>query len=169
MAQSAKLGVISVVNRIAEIAASALAKITWFVVVGLIASASLCWEFYSTESALWWNLVKCGVIAVPALICALVWFLLNQLRAAPELIANLAEDEDGVFANLDQFSLREPDGLRGVVSSLKEFREDDGLGVVFDTIGGVALIVNPLFALLTVLAMIGLLLLILVAPFVMLF
>jgi len=169
MEQSAKARVIALVSRIGEIAEGALAKITWFVIAGLVASAGLGWKLYSADSALWWNIVKCTLVILPALIWALVWFVLSQLRDAPKLVASLAEDDDGVFSNLDQFSLKEPSGLRGVASSLNEFRKEDGLSVIFDTVGGITLIANPLFVLVAFLAMIILFLLILIAPIVLLF
>lgn len=168
-AQTAKARVVSLVSRIGEIAEGALAKITWFVVVGVLASGGIAWKLYSPDSALWWNLIKCSFVLLPALIWALVWFVLSQLRAAPELVAELAEDDDGLFSNLDKFSLQEPNGLRGVASTLNEFRKEDGLSVIFDTIGGITLIANPLFAMLALLAMVVLFLLILIAPFVLLF
>ena len=167
-ALTAKARVVSLVSRIGEIAEGALAKITWFVVVGVLASGGIAWKLYSPDSALWWNLIKCSFVLLPALIWALVWFVLSQLRAAPELVAELAEDDDGLFSNLDKFSLQEPNGLRGVASTLKEFRKEDGLSVIFDTIGGITLIANPLFAMLALLAMVVLFLLILIAPFVLL-
>lgn len=169
MSASTKEKVIALVNRIGEIASKLLAKITWFVVAGLIASVGLAWELYSSDSALWWNIIKCGFVALPALIWAFVWFVLSQLRDAPELVANLAQDEDGVFSNLDEFSIKEPNGLRGVFSTLSAFSKEDGLSVIFDTIGGITLIANPVFAIIAFVAMAILFLLILIAPFVLLF
>lgn len=168
-AQSARARVVSLVNRIGEIAEGALAKITWFVVIGVLASGGIAWKLYSADSALWWNLIKCGLVLLPALIWALVWFVLSQLRAAPALVADLAQDDDGLLSNFDKFSLQEPNGLRGVASTLNEFRKEEGLSVIFDTIGGIALIANPLFAVVALLAMVGLFSLILIAPFVLLF
>ncbi len=158
-----------VINKIGEIANGVQRKISYFVAFGLVASSALAWNLFSQESAVWWNALKCGVVLLPALIWVIVWFVLDQLREAPNLVAELRQDENGVLANLTDFSLKEPEGLRGVFSTIKEFRKEEGFEVVFDTISGVALIANPLFAILALLSMVVLGMLILITPFVLLF
>ncbi len=167
MAAQEKL--ISLVNRIGEIATGVQSKLTWFLGLGVVATLALAWKFYSVDSALWWNIVKCGFVSLPALIWGFVWLVLNQLSEAPALVAELASADDGVFSNLDELSIREPNGLRGVFSTLAAFQREDGLEVVFETIGGVSLIANPLFAIVAFIAMVILGMLILIAPLVLLF
>ena len=157
-----------VVNKIGDIANGLQSKLSYFIGIGLLASSALAWKLFSLESALWWNIIKCGVVLLPAVIWVIVWLVLNQLRDAPNLVAELASDENGVLANLNDFSLKEPNGLRGVFSTIREFRNEDGLEVVFDTVSGVALIANPLFAVLAFLSMAVLSLLIVITPFVLL-
>jgi len=155
-----------VLDRIADIANSLQTKLAYLLGIGVIASAALAWNFFSSESALWWNVVKCGLVVFPVVVWILIWFVLNQLRDAPSLITELANDDEGVFANLGDFSVKEPDGLRGIFSTIKEFRKEDGFDVIFDTISGIALIANPLFAILAFLSMVLLLILIVITPFV---
>jgi hypothetical protein len=95
--------------------------------------------------------------------------VLNQLKEAPELVSQLINDDDGLVENVQSFSLQEPDGLRGLFSTVRAFRQEEGFDVVFDTISGVGLIINPFFAFLAFLAMSLLFLFILIAPFVLLF
>ena len=158
-----------VVNKIGEIANGLQRKLSYFVVLGLVASLALAWKAFTPESVFWWNALKCGVLLLPSLVWVIVWFVLDQLREAPNLVAELSHDENGVLANLGDFSLKEPEGLRGVFSTIKEFRKEEGFEVVFDTISGVALIANPLFAILAFLSMAVLMVLILITPFVLLF
>ena len=157
-----------VVNKIGEIATGLQQKLSYFVVIGLTASLVLAWKAFNPESALWWNTVKCGLLFLPSLIWVIVWFVLDQLREAPELVAELSADEDGVIANFGDFSLNEPEGLRGVFSTIKEFRKEDGFDVVFDTISCIGLIANPLFAVLAFFCAVVLVMWILIAPFLLL-
>ena len=143
---SAGDSVLSVIDRMADIAGGVKRKLSYFVLVGVAASAFLGWSVYSQESALWWNVVKCGALALPALIWVFVWFVLAQLQQAPTLVAALIEDDDGLFCNLQNLSLSEPNGLSGVFGTIREFRQEDGPSVVFETLSGVSLLANPLFA-----------------------
>jgi len=145
---NAKEQLTRVVDKIGDIANGLQSKLRCFVVVGLAASLALAWKVFSFDSTVWWNLLKCGAVLLPSLIWVLVWFVLNQLRDAPTLVSELAADENGVLANLNEFSLKEPNGLRGVFSTVRAFRKEDGLEVIFDAVSGVALIANPLFAVL---------------------
>ena len=138
--------VLSVVDRVADIAGGVKRKLSYFVFIGVAASAFLGWSVYSQESALWWNLAKCGALALPALVWIFVWSVLAQLQEAPVLVASLIEDDDGLFSNVQNLSLSEPNGLSGVFSTIREFRQEDGLSVVFETLSGVSLLANPLFA-----------------------
>jgi hypothetical protein len=106
---------------------------------------------------------------LPALLWLVIWLVLNQLRDAPKLLAELARDEHGFIANLSDFSLEQPTSLRGLYATVREFRQADGLDVVTDTISGIALIANPLFAILAFLSMPILLFLICITPLLLLF
>ena len=156
------------IDRIADIANSVQTKLNWFLGFGVVASAVLVRELYSNESALWWNTVKCGLVVLPVLVWVGVWLVLNQLREAPQLVAELANDDEGVFANLSDLNLKEPNGLRGVYRTIREFREEDGLDVIFDTLSGIALIANPLFFIAAFLSIILISMLIIIAPFMLL-
>lgn len=159
---------VQVVDKIGDIANALQSKLRYFVVVGGCASLALAWKVFSSESAVWWNVLKCGSVLMPAMVWVIVWVVLNQLREAPNLVAELASDENGVLASLTEFSIEEPKGLHGVFSTIRAFRKDDGLDVVFDTISGVALIANPLFAALAFLSMAVLSVLILITPLILL-
>lgn len=137
-----------VVDQVAEIAAGIKRKLSYFVLLGLVATGYLGWLVYSPESATWWNVFKCSVLAMPALIWAFIWSVLAQLQQAPALVSQLVDDDDGLFANLEHLSLSEPQGLSGVFNTLREFKQEDGLSVVFETLSGVGLLANPLFAIL---------------------
>ena len=138
--------IIRTVNRVAVIAGSIKRKLAYFVFAGMLACGFLAWSVYSSESALWWNVVKCTLLLLPALVWAFIWSVLAQLQEAPVLVSQMVENDNGLFNNLEHLSLREPNGLSGVFSTLREFRQEDGLSVVFDTLGGVSLLSNPLFA-----------------------
>jgi hypothetical protein len=158
-----------VVNKIGEVANAIEVKIRYFVMLGIVASSALSWTVFSVESAVWWNVLKVSMISMPALIWLLIWYVLGQLREAPELLAQLMHDEGGDLANINSFSVKEPDGLRGLLSAVREFQREDGLEIVFDTISGVTLISNPFFVLLGFLSMAALSILILIAPLLLLF
>ena len=166
MQTSRELG--RVADKLGSIANALQVKLFYFFGFGLIASLALAWKVFSVESALWWNLLKCGLILMPVLICLAVWFGLSQLREAQNLIAQLLDDENRELANITDFNVKEPTGLRGVFTAIRAFREHQGLERVFDTLSGVALIANPLFVILAFLSMAMLSILILVAPFILL-
>ena len=156
-------------ERIGRIADGIQAKLRWFVLIACLASAVLAVSVFSVDSSWWWNCLKIGVLSLPVMIWLLVLVVLNQLKAAPELVSELINDDNGVFENMNNFSLKEPDGLRGLLSTVKAFRQEDGFDTVFDTISGVGLIVNPFFVFLAFVAILVLFLFILIAPFVLLF
>lgn len=136
----------NVVDQVAAIAAGIKRKLSYFVLFGLVATGYLAWSIYSPDSAAWWNALKCGALAIPALIWVFIWSVLAQLQQAPELVSQLMDDDDGLFANLEHLSLSEPQGLSGVFNTLREFKQEDGLSVVFETLSGVGLLANPVFA-----------------------
>lgn len=166
--------VVSVAERVGSIADGIQAKLRWFVLIAGMASSLLAIMAFNIDGSWWWNAIKVGLLLLPSLIWLLILLVLNQLKQAPELVSELVNDDNGVFENMDSFSLKEPDGLRGLFSTVKAFRQEDGFDTVFDTIGGIGLIVNPFFALLAfisivILFLFILFLFILIAPFVLLF
>lgn len=160
---------LAVADRIGAIADGAQRKLRYFVFVGVLASSALAAIAFSIDSPWWWNTLKVGLLLLPAIIWCVVLLVLNQLKEAPELVSQLINDDDGLVENVQSFSLQEPDGLRGLFSTVRAFRQEEGFDVVFDTISGVGLIINPFFAFLAFLAMSLLFLFILIAPFVLLF
>ncbi|NND00910.1 MAG: hypothetical protein HKN85_12080 [Gammaproteobacteria bacterium] len=131
---------------VAAVAGSTQRKLGWLVGAGLVASASLAWQAYSSDSNLWWNVTKCLLIMLPSLVWCFVWSVLGQLREAPALAATMARREDGLFANFQHSRLQDKGGIQSVFRILRAFREEEGLGVVLDTIGSVTLLGNPFFA-----------------------
>ena len=156
-------------EQIAEIADGTQQTIRYMVLAGVLATAYLGWKVYTPESALWWNLTKCGLLALPCLIWLFVWGVLSQLKQAPELVTELVSQEDGVFQNLSDLSLDKKQGVRSLFSTLRAFKQEEGLELVFDTIGGITLLANPFFAILALLAALALIGIILIVPFVLIF
>lgn len=142
--------IVDLLERIADIADGVKRKLIYVLALGTIAAAYLACRLYSPEAVLWWNVLKCGLIALPSLIWLFIWSVLGQLQQAPSLIAKLVQDDQGVFANTQSLSLNQPKSLVGVFSTLRAFRREDGFSVVFDAIGGVGILANPLFALIAV-------------------
>ncbi len=134
-----------VLERLANFANKLQKKIRWFVLLGLMISSYLAWQVYSIDSALWWNITKCGLVMLPSSLWVFVWSVLGQLDEAPSLAASLTAKNDGVFASLQNPDLTAKTGLRGALATLKAFREEDGLWIALDTIGNVSLLANPLF------------------------
>ncbi len=155
-----------VIDRIAEIADAVQAKLKLFVIIGLFASTLLAWKVFSFESAIWWNGIKCGLVLMPAMVWVFAWFVFRQLRDAPKLVAELVDDKLDAVTQIRDF--KEPVGLRGLFTSIRELRSEDGLGAVFDTVSGITLIANPVFAVLACFSLAVLLVLIVITPFVML-
>ena len=151
------------VDRIAAIARGTERKISYLVAGGFAASLYLAWELYSVDSALWWNAIKCGLVLLPALIWVFVWFVLRQLGDAPEAVSRMATAEDGLVANVKMLTEERPKGLRGVFRTLRVIQQEEAFSVVFDTIGGITLLANPIFALVAFIAAAILLLLFIIA------
>ena len=144
--------VVELVQRIADIAGATQKSVSYLVMVGVLASGYLAWELYTPGGMWWWNVIKCSLIMLPALLWIFVWVVLNQLQDAPNLVAELVQQEDDVLNNPHSHGFSQPNGLRSLFGTLREFRKEDGLSIMFDTIGGVTLLANPLFALLAFVA-----------------
>jgi len=156
-------------ERIASIAEGAQRWVLYLVVFSLFVSAYLAWSAYSPDSALWWNIVKCGVLLLPALLWAFIYSILSELREAPTTVASLVNGEDGLLQNLNEFGFSKPQSLRGVFSIVRAFRRQEGLSVLFEAVSGIALIANPLFAIMALLALMALVGFVFIVPFVLIF
>jgi len=166
-----KQELVEFLDRLAGIATAVQSKLGWFLLVGLVASAVLAWQVYSPASSIQWNLFKCGLTLLPVLFWYFIWNLLGQLREAPELAVTLVADEpvDVGAMSLNKSASDQPQGVRALFSALREFRQNEGLAVVFDTVGSVTLLANPVFALFAFVMLVLLMLLILITPLVFFF
>ena len=149
---------------VADVAEGVKRKLGWFLLIGLIDSGALALQAYSSSSALWWNVVKCGLVMLPSLMIAIIWNALGQLQEAPQLAASLASRDDGLIGTLQSSGLSSKSGVVGLFGTLRAFRKEEGLGVVLDTVGNVTLLANPLIALLSFLMIVVLILMIMIAP-----
>lgn len=156
-------------ERIARIAEGAQRWVLYLVLFGLLVSAYLAWSAYSANSALWWNIVKCSLLMLPALLWLFIYSILTELREAPATVAGLVNGEDGVLQNLSEFSFSKPQSLSGVFSIVRAFRRQEGLGVLFEAVSGITLIANPFFAVLAFLAFVVLVCFVFIVPFVLIF
>jgi hypothetical protein len=132
-------------ERLAEIAEAIQKKLSWMLGIAGLASLFLAWSAYSADSQLWWNILKCGLILLPAVIWAFIWAVLGQLSEAPAMAADLSSD-DGLVANLKDAALGDKSGVRRVFGTLQVLRKQESVDVVLETIGSVTLLGNPLFA-----------------------
>ena len=165
----ARADIIEFFEHISTVAKSAQRKLSYLLVIGLLATAYLGYEVVSAASPLWWNGLKIMLLATPALIWLFVWSVLDGLTQAPATIANLASDEAGVVPELQALSIKKPGTVRGIFSAVRAFHREDGFSVLFDTIGGISMIANPLFAILAFLALPLLIVLILIAVVLLIF
>ena len=152
----------------ANVAKSLQSKVGFFALLGFIASASIAWMFYSNESSLTWNLVKCGIVLMPAIVVTSVWLVLGKVVDAPKQISRLA-NEQGLINNLQKLGIKKPDSFRGLISTVRAIRSEDGLGSITEAVGGILLLSNPAFLLFAFISLAVLLVLIIIAPFVLIF
>ncbi|GGZ98258.1 hypothetical protein GCM10008090_03330 [Arenicella chitinivorans] len=155
--------VVRIVERIGSVAEGLLRKVSWFVGFGVLASVYLAWLVYSPESAWWWNAIKCVIVCLPALLWSFIWFVLSQLSEAPTQVAGLMDGDNQLVGHLKAMHLGERKGVRGLFSTLNAVRNEEAFSAVFDTIGGVTLLANPLFAFIALVTGLLLLLLVLIA------
>ena len=136
---------IDVVKRMAAIAGSTQNGLSYVLGVGGLATLYLMWVFYSAQSELWINITKCVLLVWPVLVLGFTWAVLGQLSEVPESVAKLNQDTRTAYAGMKEVKLREPKGLRGLFSVLNSFRREDSYSVIFDTVGGISLLLNPFF------------------------
>jgi len=71
--------------------------------------------------------------------------ILGGLSEMPEAVGKLNQDTRTAFSGMKEVKVREPKGLRGMFSVLNNFRKEDSLAPVLDTVGGITLMLNPFF------------------------
>ena len=153
--------IIEFLEQLADIAASARRKLAWFVGVSLVATLVVVWQVYSGDSVWWWNFIKCGTVLLPILVLGFIWSVVGELQEVPELASSLVNlDQTGQSAS----AVTKKKGVLGIYSMLRTFRQQEGLEVVFDTLGNVTLMSNPFFALLTLVMTLILVMFVCIAP-----
>lgn len=161
--------IVAVFERLGSLADGLRRRLSYLLGVAALACAYLAVKVYSVDSALWWNVIKCGVFILPVVIWGVIWFVLGQLRDAPETASSLVEGKDEILQHFSNLNAGEVKGVKGAYGTLKMLSQQDGLEDVMDTISGVSLLINPFFALLALLTFFGLFGLIFTALLVMLF
>ena len=156
-------------ERIASIAESAQRWVLYLLSFGILVSAYIAYSAYSHDSALWWNIVKCSLILLPAVLWCFIYSILAELREAPQTVASLVHGEDSLLQNLSELSVSKPKGLLGVFSIVRAFRRQEGLSVLFEAVSGIALIANPFFAFMALLSLLVLVCFVFIMPFVLIF
>lgn len=156
-------------NSASSIAISLKSKVGLFAIAGLLASASIAWLFYSPDSSLWWNIIKCGLVLFPALMICFIWKILANFAEAPQQLSELTNAESGLISNVQTLSVNKPEGFRGLVSTVRAIRNDENLSDILEAVGSIALLANPFFLVVAFFCVTILSLLIIVAPFVLIF
>ena len=157
--QIAQERVVKLVKGVAKVAGATQTGLGYFLIAGACATLYCLFLSYSSESATWWNIVKGILIVWPVLLLGFLWTVLGDLRDAPESVGKLNKDTKAAFTGLKEVKVQEPKGLRGMFRVLNQFRREGSLGDVFDTVGSITLIVNPLFLFLAFISFVVLLLL----------
>lgn len=98
-------------HRMVNIAERVQRWLFYLLIIGLLGSVYLAWSAYSSDSSLWWNVIKGALLLTPALVWAGVYHILSELRNAPDSIAELTHGEEGVLQNLNEVSFRKPQSL----------------------------------------------------------
>ena len=143
--QIAQERVVKLVKSVARIAGATQKWLMYFLIPGTFATAYCVFLSYSAESAIWWNILKIVLLAWPVLLLLFVWSVLGDLCDAPESVGKLNQDTKVAYSGLKEVKIKEPKGLRGMFRVLWEFQREGNLWDVFDTVGSITLIVNPLF------------------------
>lgn len=142
--------------------------LSYFLIVGIVSTLYCLYLSYSSEVSHWWNAVKGIIIVAPVVLLGFVWTVLGQLREAPDNLAKLNQGTRNAYSGIKELK-NEPKGLRGLFRVLNQFRREGNLFEVFDTVGSIGLMVNPLFLFLVFLAAVILFLLNFVALLIFIF
>ncbi len=155
-----------IIQSVATVAGSLNRKIGVFAFIGLVASFAIAYLVYSADSSLGWNLVKCGIVMLPAVVICIIWQTLTKLVDAPNQLSVLTKRDGDIVTNFKTTGLKGPKSIRGLISTIRTIRNDENLGNIAQAIGGIALLANPAFLFVTFISIAFLLVLIIVAPFV---
>lgn len=161
--------IVGAFERVGSVADGIQRGLGYFLILSASASFYLAYQAYSFDSAVWWNVIKCVVLCLPALVLMLVWFVLGQLRDSPETVKTLIQDKDRVFQHFSDMNLDEAKSTKGAYRTLKTLAQQDGLEEVMETVSGVGLLLNPLFFVISIFAIFALIALMLTALVVMIF
>lgn len=153
----------------ANVADKMKSKVAIFALIGLLASGFVAWLLYSPDSNLVWNIIKCGVVLLPALVTCFIWQTLANIVEAPDQFSNLIRDDEGIVSNLKSLSVNKPNSFRGLVSTIRSIRNEESLGEIMNAVSGVIILANPLFLFFAFISITILLLLIIIAPFIFIF
>lgn len=148
------------VTRLSDQATKARRKLRWALLLGWLASAVIAAMVFSPEASVTRNATLCIAIAIPALVWLFIWFILGQLADLPSVIKEFGQ-QHGLVDNIQQLRSAPASGVRGIYQTLKILRQAGGLSDVVEAVGGAALLVNPLFA---VVALIAALIMVLMVP-----
>jgi len=159
--------IVSAFEGVASVASGLQRWLSYFLLFSVSASVFLAFQAYSVDSALWWNMVKCIAICLPAIILLIVWHVLGQLGDSPETVKTVIEDKDRVFQHFSGMNFDEAKSTKGAYRTLKTLAQQDGLEEVMETVSGITLLINPVFVVFSVLAVFALMGLMLMALVVM--
>lgn len=156
------------VDDVAQVAQKLESFVGWVLLLGVVCLISIGIKFYSPDAQSWWTFVSVGVLALPVLVWFIFWRIIKQLVDAPGEMADLAKDENSPLGSamlgLRSGSYKKPKGIFSLLGSVRELRKTDGFDAVFDTVSGIALLANPLFALATIFSLLGSLGLLIITP-----
>jgi hypothetical protein len=156
------------VQQVADVATKLEFMVTAVLLMGVCSVAAIGFKLYTPEGLLWWNIIKISVFALPLLIWFVFWTVIRQLADAPQEMAEIATGKDNAigstFAQMREVSFKEPKGVFSLLTSVRQLRKTNGLEMVFDTVSGIALLANPIFALAVVLSLLASIGLMLLAP-----
>ena len=156
------------VQQVAALASKLEFMVTTVLAIGFCSVVAIGFKLYTPEGLLWWNIVKIGIFAIPLLIWFVFWSVIRQLVDAPQEMAEIATDDNNAigstFAQMRAVSFKEPKGVFSLLSSARQLRKSGGFEMVFETVSGIALLANPVFALAVVLSLLASIGLMLLAP-----
>ena len=113
-----------------------------------IASLYLAGLLFALESSIWWNTVKVIAVLIPAILWAFLWFMLAQLQSLPEHVKSLSvsndTDPNNLLSGLQQ-TAKESRGIFRVIRLLWQVKSHEGMAAVIESVGGLGLLLNPLF------------------------
>ncbi len=144
--------IVSIFQGISSIADRVRTRIQYVLIVALMAGLYIAFRAYDGESIWWWNTIKCIVPLLPVIVWLFVWSALRQIGQAPEVARELISERGDILRSFSKLNIEQVNSVRGAYTTLKSFREHEGLEEVMETISGIGLLINPIFALLSVLA-----------------